>query len=71
MLILGELSFWAIFGVHKADPLLTILGFTGITASLLMLIRIGRISGDDYSTVPARSDPRSPATAGQTGPGRP
>jgi hypothetical protein len=70
MLILGELSCWAIFGVHKADPLLTILGFTGITASLLMLTRIRRMSGDEYARVPARSDPRSPATAGQCGPGR-
>jgi uncharacterized protein with PQ loop repeat len=42
MLILGELSCWTVFGVHKSDPRLLILGLTGVTASLLMLARIRR-----------------------------
>jgi hypothetical protein len=42
VLILSELSCWAIFGVHKADPRLITLGFTGVTASLLMHTRIRR-----------------------------
>jgi uncharacterized protein with PQ loop repeat len=42
LLILGELSCWTVFGVHKSDPRLLILGLTGVTASLLMLARIRR-----------------------------
>jgi uncharacterized protein with PQ loop repeat len=42
LLILGELSCWTIFGVHKADPRLITLGVTGVTASGLMLARIRR-----------------------------
>jgi uncharacterized protein with PQ loop repeat len=44
MLILGELSCWTVFGVHKSDPRLMILGLTGVIASLLMLSRIRRTS---------------------------
>src|SRR6266511_3470227 len=44
MLILGELSCWTIFGVHKSDPRLITLGFTGVTASVLMLTRTRRTS---------------------------
>jgi uncharacterized protein with PQ loop repeat len=44
LLILGELSCWATFGVHKSDPRLIILGVTGVAASLLMLSRIRRAS---------------------------
>jgi uncharacterized protein with PQ loop repeat len=44
VLILGELSCWTIFGVHKADPRLITLGVTGITASMLMLARIRHTS---------------------------
>jgi uncharacterized protein with PQ loop repeat len=40
ILIFGELSCWTIFGIHKSDPRLMILGFTGVAASLLMLARI-------------------------------
>jgi uncharacterized protein with PQ loop repeat len=40
ILVLGELSCWTAFGVHRADPRLMILGFTGVAASLLMLARI-------------------------------
>jgi uncharacterized protein with PQ loop repeat len=42
MLILGELSCWTTFGIHKSDPRLMILGATGITASILILARIHR-----------------------------
>jgi uncharacterized protein with PQ loop repeat len=52
LLILGELSCWTIFGVHKSDPRLMILGFTGVAASLLMLARIHR------TTEGQRSPPR-------------
>jgi hypothetical protein len=45
MLIFGELSCWTVFGIHKSDPRLIILGFTGVTASVLMLARIRRTSG--------------------------
>lgn len=40
LLILGELSCWLAFGLHKSDPRLITLGATGVTASLLMLARI-------------------------------
>ncbi len=42
LLILGELTCWTIFGVHKPDPRLITLGVTGVTASTLMLARIRR-----------------------------
>ncbi len=42
LLILGELSCWLIFGLHKSDPRLLILGASGVTASALMLTRIHR-----------------------------
>jgi hypothetical protein len=64
MLILGELSCWTIFGVHKADPRLITLGFTGVTASLLMLARIRRTSENQRPRMPAaQPDPGSPTTA--------
>jgi uncharacterized protein with PQ loop repeat len=49
MLIFGELCCWATFGIHKSDPRLIILGFTGVTASILMLTRIPRVSGNECS----------------------
>jgi len=36
LLILGELSCWLAFGLHKSDPRLIILGTTGVTASALI-----------------------------------
>jgi uncharacterized protein with PQ loop repeat len=42
LLILGELSCWTTFGVHRSDPRLLTLGVTGVTASALMLARIRR-----------------------------
>src|SRR5215831_15015286 len=47
MLILGELICWTTFGLHKADPRLIILGFTGVTASTLMLARIRHARGNE------------------------
>jgi uncharacterized protein with PQ loop repeat len=55
LLIFGELSCWTIFGVHKSDPRLTILGVTGVTASLLMLARIRRTTELQRSTPPRRA----------------
>lgn len=40
LLVLGELTCWLAFGLHKSDPRLIALGVTGITASALMLARI-------------------------------
>jgi hypothetical protein len=40
LLILGELSCWTTFGLHRADPRLIALGVTGVTASVLMLARV-------------------------------
>jgi len=40
LLILGELSCWTVFGIHKSDTRLIALGITGITASVLMLARV-------------------------------
>jgi hypothetical protein len=39
LLILGELACWGIFGTCESDPRLMILGWTGVTASLLVLAR--------------------------------
>ncbi|HEX6470016.1 MAG TPA: hypothetical protein VF069_13040 [Streptosporangiaceae bacterium] len=42
-LILGELTCWLTFGLHKSDPRLIVLGATGATASVLMLARASRL----------------------------
>jgi uncharacterized protein with PQ loop repeat len=55
LLIFGELSCWATFGVHKSDPRLIVLGFTGVAASLLMLARIRRTTAHKRSTAPRRA----------------
>jgi uncharacterized protein with PQ loop repeat len=55
LLILGELSCWATFGLHKSDPRLVVLGFTGVAASLLMLARIRRTTETQQSTAPGRA----------------
>jgi uncharacterized protein with PQ loop repeat len=39
LLILGELLCWGIFGTCESDPRLMVLGWTGVTASLLVLAR--------------------------------
>jgi uncharacterized protein with PQ loop repeat len=59
LLIFGELSCWATFGVHKSDPRLIILGFTGVAASLLMLARIHRTIEIQRSSSPANASNRS------------
>jgi hypothetical protein len=55
LLILGEVSCWTSFGVHKSDPRLMVLGFTGVAASLLMLGRIRRTTEVERSTAPRRA----------------
>jgi uncharacterized protein with PQ loop repeat len=50
LLILGELSCWMAFGIHKSDPRLIALGITGVTASALMLGRIHRTGRDGQPT---------------------
>jgi hypothetical protein len=52
MLILGELSCWTTFGVHKSDPRLITLGFTGVAASALMLARTRRTGRDQRKRAP-------------------
>jgi uncharacterized protein with PQ loop repeat len=37
LLVLAELACWGVYGVHRADPRLIVLGWTGVAASLLML----------------------------------
>jgi hypothetical protein len=55
LLILGEVSCWTSFGVHKSDPRLMVLGFTGVAASLLMLGRIRRTTEVERATAPRRA----------------
>jgi uncharacterized protein with PQ loop repeat len=55
LLIFGELSCWATFGLHKSDPRLIVLGFTGVAASLLMLARIRRTTEPGRSPAPRRA----------------
>jgi uncharacterized protein with PQ loop repeat len=40
LLVLAELSCWLVFGLHRLDPRLIVLGITGVMASSLMLARI-------------------------------
>lgn len=76
ILILGELSCWAAFGLHKSDPRLIVLGFSGAAASLLMLARIRRTTTaqpqpGDQRHPGAPFDPDSPTTArGRSAPSR-
>jgi hypothetical protein len=70
LLILGELSCWTAFGVHKSDPRLVVLGLTGVAASLLMLARIRRIAKAERSTAPGGpSTPGSPGVHTERNPG--
>jgi uncharacterized protein with PQ loop repeat len=48
-LVLGELTCWATYGLYRSDPRLIVLGFTGITASILMLARIPRESAPELT----------------------
>ena len=40
VLVLCELTCWTVFGVHRSDARLIVLGVTGVTASALMLNRV-------------------------------
>jgi uncharacterized protein with PQ loop repeat len=57
MLVLGELSCWLAFGLHRSDPRLIALGCTGITAAVLMLARTSTTSarGTTASTSSGRT----------------
>ena len=44
---------WTIFGLHELDPRLITLGFTGVTASILMLARL-RYANRLHAPVAAR-----------------
>jgi hypothetical protein len=55
-LILGELCWWTTFGIHRSDPRLITLGFTGVAASTLMLARIRHARGSSSGEAPARRD---------------
>lgn len=39
ILVLGELSCWGVYGLHRADHRLTVMGATGIAAALSMIAR--------------------------------
>jgi uncharacterized protein with PQ loop repeat len=39
LFILAELLSWGVYGLHVSDPRLTVLGWTGVAASVLMLAR--------------------------------
>jgi uncharacterized protein with PQ loop repeat len=52
LLVLGELSCWTIFGLHKSDPRLITLGITGVTASALMLARLRRTRRNERPNAP-------------------
>jgi len=52
LLILGELTCWLAFGLHKTDPRLITLGASGVTASALMLTRIRWASGTGQPAKP-------------------
>jgi uncharacterized protein with PQ loop repeat len=73
LLIFGELSCWTAFGVYKSDPRLTILGLTGVGASLLMLARIHRTTEAERSPSGAHHDRRrlDPTVPHRDPPGRP
>ncbi len=58
LLILAELLCWALYGPHVADPRLTVLGCTGVTASLLMLTRT--LPGGGAGLVRTRPPARRP-----------
>lgn len=40
LLIFGELLCWGLYGTYESDPRLMVLGWTGVTASLLVLARV-------------------------------
>ena len=40
LFILAELLSWGLYGLHVSDPRLTVLGWTGVVTSVLMLARV-------------------------------
>ena len=46
LLILAELLCWGLYGLHKSDPRLIVLGWTGVATSLLMVARARRSTPD-------------------------
>ena len=62
LLVLGELSCWGAYGLHRSDRRLILLGASGILASVLMLIRW---AGARRPTCP---DVRTIGPAGSTAP---
>jgi len=79
LLILGELSCWTVFGLHKSDPRLIALGLTGITAAALMLSRLRRTRSASRGGLTDRPDSngrnllsprRAPTRSGRGSPAR-
>ena len=53
LLILAELACWGGYGLHETDARLTVLGCTGVAASVLMLARVRRAGDAVRSSAPA------------------
>jgi uncharacterized protein with PQ loop repeat len=66
LLILAELVCWGIYGLHKSDARLIVLGCTGVVASTLMLARTRSALRPNVKTGPASGPPRGPLAAGVT-----
>jgi uncharacterized protein with PQ loop repeat len=60
LLVFAELLCWGIYGVHRSDPRLTVLGWTGVVASALMLARTVRRR--QYPTAQPSARGSEPAT---------
>jgi len=52
LLILAELLCWGLYGLHKSDPRLIVLGWTGVAASVLMLARSRQSTAHRSTFVP-------------------
>jgi uncharacterized protein with PQ loop repeat len=63
MLILGELSCWALYGSYESDLRLMTLGITGVVASVLMLARTFHRRGEHLSSYPGAA-PWTPPHSG-------
>jgi uncharacterized protein with PQ loop repeat len=64
LLIFGELLAWAVYGFHKSDPRLIVLGCTGVAASTLILTRSALATIEQRRDTTARSQPASAANDG-------
>jgi uncharacterized protein with PQ loop repeat len=42
LLVLGEVSCWAVYGFYRSDPRVIAVGLTGVVASVLILARVHR-----------------------------